>query len=59
MNVWVEEEKMWGLPYILYRVMVDGKEYDRMSLLLINNHPLTWSQQQDIADGYKEALDES
>lgn len=57
LNVWVEEESLWGSILTIYRVMVNGKEYDRMHL---NFGPrLTWAQQKDIADGYREALDES
>ncbi len=37
-----------------YQVWVDGKIYDEMTER--TGTPLTWSQQWDIAQGYREAL---
>lgn len=37
-----------------YQVWVDGKVYD--SFPLLSKPKLTWSQMNDVADGYKEAL---
>lgn len=37
-----------------YWVWVDGKIYDEMTVR--NGIPLTWSQQWDIANGYREGL---
>lgn len=38
-----------------YQVWVDGKIYDEMRVQP-GHPPLTWSQQYDIAAGYREAL---
>ena len=38
-----------------YQVWVDGKIYDEMTMEP-GHHPLTWSQQWDVASGYREAL---
>lgn len=48
MDVYVTEN------HPLYQVWVDGAVYD--SMLANFGPPLTWSQQWDIADGYREAL---
>lgn len=39
-----------------YQVWVDGKIYDHMTMTP-GHPPLTWSQQWDVANGYREALD--
>lgn len=44
-----------------YQVWVDGKVYDTLianrAVDPMNNLPLTWSQQWDIALGYRQALE--
>lgn len=50
MDVYVTESH----PY--YQVWVDGAVYAMMKSAL-GFPPLTWSQQWEIANGYKEALD--
>lgn len=40
-------------PCYLYRVMVDYRPYDEF----VSDKSLTWSQQDDVAAGYREALD--
>jgi hypothetical protein len=37
-----------------YSVVVDGKPYDHF---VSNRGPLTYSEQRDVASGYREALD--
>lgn len=54
MDVYVTEDGWAGHTY--YQVWVDGKVYDSMSLR--KGPRLTWSQMNDIAKGYREALDE-
>lgn len=39
-----------------YQVWVDGSVYDTMRMYP-GHPPLTWSEQWDIANGYREALD--
>ena len=45
----------------VYQVWVDGQIYDTFlanrAVDPTNNHPLTWSQQWDIARGYRDALE--
>ena len=50
-DVYVADHAGGGIN--LYIVMVNGKSYDQ----LISSKRLTWSEQWDIAAGYKEALD--
>lgn len=38
----------------MYSVIVDGKPFDHFTS---NDGPLTYSQQYDVAAGYREALD--
>lgn len=47
-DVYVTENHPW------YQVWVDGEIYDTFS---VTGPPLTWSQQFDVAAGYREALD--
>lgn len=49
-DVWVSVVSGGG-PWV-YVVMVDGKPYDEMT----STRALTWSEQADIASGYREAL---
>lgn len=49
MDVYVTEAH----PY--YQVWVDGQIYDEMTMRKVDV-PLTWSQQWDVASGYREAL---
>lgn len=51
-DVYVTETK-YG-PEWIYDVWVDGKMYDRFYLRF--GPPLTWSQQWDVAEGYREGL---
>lgn len=39
--------------YPLYVVMVDGKPYDSFDT---SGNPLTWTEQWDVAEGYREGL---
>lgn len=50
-DVYVADHAGGGINY--YVVMVNGKPYDEMT----SRKRLTWSEQWDIAAGYKEALD--
>lgn len=51
MDVWVWFD--YGMPGSNhYTVMVDGKPYDHFC----STKRLTWSEEGDIADGYREAL---
>ena len=50
MNVWLEEYT-YGYMYV-YRVMVDGQLHKEIR----STEYLTWSQQSDIAAGFKDAL---
>lgn len=52
-DVYVSEEKMYGMRLWVYTVMVDGQIYDTFES---KTDPLTWSQQWDVAAGYREAL---
>lgn len=49
-DVYVADNSYGGIYY--YIVYVDGQPYDRMD----SSVSLTWSQQADIAAGYREAL---
>lgn len=57
MDIYVSEDH----PF--YQVWADGKVYDSFradqAIDKRHNTPLTWSQLWDVAEGYKEALDES
>jgi hypothetical protein len=48
MDVYVSEDH----PH--YQVWVDGRIYDQFSARF--GPPLTWSQQWDVADGYRQGL---
>lgn len=50
-DVYVADHAGGGINY--YVVMVNGQPYDDMT----SSKRLTWTQQWDIAAGYKEALD--
>lgn len=50
-EVYVADHAYGG--YNLYVVMVNGKPYAE----LVARHRLTWSQQADIAAGYREAFE--
>lgn len=41
----------------VYQVFVNGELYD--TFVVRKGAPLTWSQQWDVAEGYREALDTS
>lgn len=49
MDVYVTESH----PF--YQVWVDGAIYDQFTAR--SGHPLTWSQQWDVAAGYREGLE--
>lgn len=49
-DVYVADHAGGGINY--YVVMVDGNPYDDFT----STKMLTWSEQWDIAEGYKEAL---
>lgn len=51
-DVYVSEEKMYGMRLWVYTVMVDGKPYDTFE----SRTSITWSQQWDVAAGYRDAL---
>lgn len=51
-DVYVSEEKMYGMGFYVYTVMVDGKPYDQFD----SKTSITWSQQWDVAAGYRDAL---
>jgi hypothetical protein len=52
-DIYVTEVSGSGITY--YVVMVDGKPYDTMHLL--KGPRLTFTQMEDIAQGYREGLD--
>ena len=54
MDVYVREEWTYG-GQAYYTVWVDGQLYDNFTLT--KKPLLTWSQQIDVANGYKEALE--
>ena len=51
MTVFLDESNYPGIN--IYRVMVDYVKYDEF----VSSEPLTWSEQLDVAAGYREALD--
>ena len=51
MDIYVSEAGGSGIW--IYQVWVDGEIYDQFT----TSRSLTWSQQNDIAKGYREALD--
>lgn len=51
-DIYVTETSGAGITW--YTVMVDGKPYDHMTLL--KGPRLTFSQMDDIAQGYREGL---
>jgi hypothetical protein len=55
-DVRVVEDDLYGTPYVMYTVFVDGQQYATMTCDRRHGRRLTWSQMNDIADGYREAL---
>lgn len=55
MDVYVTEQ------YPFYQVWVNGKVFDTFeanrAVNIRYNRPLTWTEQWDVAEGYREALD--
>jgi hypothetical protein len=51
-DVYITSTNLYGGMY-LYQIWCDGVVYDSM---ISRTGWLTWSQQQDIADGYREVL---
>ena len=52
-DVYVTGGKMYGTPYCQYQVFADGELYSEFTW---NGPPLTWSQMDDVAAGYREGL---
>lgn len=52
MDVYLREAKTYGARPWHYQVWVDGRVFDTFD----STTPLTWSQQWDVAAGYREAL---
>lgn len=50
-DIWIDDCSAGGIYY--YIVMVDGKKYDEF----VSSRHLTWSEQTDVAAGYREYLE--
>lgn len=57
LDVWVSENRLSGTPYTEYVVIVNGAQYDSMTMYTRGVGGLTWSQMTDVATGYREALE--